>query len=222
MNTSAIIMMIPTTPGSSGITELSTSSLYALIVPAGMLGIFVLLWRFVTFYLNIILGVIAVIQKKKAEKSIVDRKEPKKTQLEVLNVDLKNLKPTRLEKSGPKKKVEKIDQNALIFNVPTWEVDEAADTSDSDISSGVDSKTTAVTTAAASAASAAKVNYNLHCIKCNSWFETDEFEEGLECPKCDAKLRLALWCKNCNVFVDVPKLADYNCPKCNEKLSITK
>lgn len=55
----AIIMMIPTTPGSSGITELSTSSLYALIVPAGMLGIFVLLWRFVTFYLNIILGVIA-------------------------------------------------------------------------------------------------------------------------------------------------------------------
>lgn len=55
----AIIMMIPITPGSSGITELSTSSLYALIVPAGMLGIFVLLWRFVTFYLNIILGLLA-------------------------------------------------------------------------------------------------------------------------------------------------------------------
>lgn len=55
----AIIMMIPTTPGSSGVTELSTSSLYALIVPAGMLGIFVLLWRFVTFYLNIILGTIS-------------------------------------------------------------------------------------------------------------------------------------------------------------------
>lgn len=55
----AIIMVIPITPGSSGITELSTSSLYALIVPAGMLGIFVLLWRFVTFYLNIVLGFIA-------------------------------------------------------------------------------------------------------------------------------------------------------------------
>lgn len=55
----AIIMMIPTTPGSSGITELSTSSLYALIVPAGSLGIFVLLWRFVTFYLNIILGTVS-------------------------------------------------------------------------------------------------------------------------------------------------------------------
>ena len=55
----AIIMMIPLTPGSSGITELSTSSLYALIIPSGMIGIFVLLWRFVTFYLNIILGAVA-------------------------------------------------------------------------------------------------------------------------------------------------------------------
>lgn len=55
----AIVMMIPLTPGSSGITELSTSSLYSLIVPSAMLGIFVLLWRFVTFYLNIILGAIS-------------------------------------------------------------------------------------------------------------------------------------------------------------------
>lgn len=55
----AIVMMIPLTPGSSGITEISTSSLYALIVPSGMLGLFVLLWRFVTFYLNIILGSLA-------------------------------------------------------------------------------------------------------------------------------------------------------------------
>jgi glycosyltransferase 2 family protein len=55
----AIINMIPITPGASGITELSTSSLYALIIPTGMIGIFVLLWRFVTFYLNIILGAVA-------------------------------------------------------------------------------------------------------------------------------------------------------------------
>ncbi|PWR71243.1 lysylphosphatidylglycerol synthase transmembrane domain-containing protein [Methanospirillum lacunae] len=55
----AIVMMIPLTPGSSGITEISTSSLYALIVPSATLGFFVLLWRFVTFYLNIILGSLA-------------------------------------------------------------------------------------------------------------------------------------------------------------------
>jgi uncharacterized protein (TIRG00374 family) len=55
----AIINMIPLTPGSSGITELGTSSLYALLIPTGMIGIFVLLWRFVTFYLNIALGAVA-------------------------------------------------------------------------------------------------------------------------------------------------------------------
>ncbi len=55
----AIIMMIPLTPGASGVTELSTSSLYALIIPSGMIGIFVVLWRFVTFYLNILLGAVA-------------------------------------------------------------------------------------------------------------------------------------------------------------------
>lgn len=74
----AIIMMIPTTPGSSGITELSTSSLYALIVPAAMLGIFVLLWRFVTFYLNIILGTIAgmfIVHREIATRSENPEKE---------------------------------------------------------------------------------------------------------------------------------------------------
>ena len=54
----AIINMIPLTPGSSGVIVL-TSSLYALLIPTGMIGIFVLLWRFVTFYLNIVLGAIA-------------------------------------------------------------------------------------------------------------------------------------------------------------------
>ncbi len=187
----------------------------------------ILLFIIIGVSVFVILGIITVIQKKKAEKSIVERKEPKKAQLEVINVDVKNLKPTRLEKSAPKKKVEKIDQNALIFNVPTWEVDEAADSSTSDTTAAA-AAATGATAAAATGSGAAtsdtkiKQNYNLHCIKCNSWFETDEFEEGLECPKCDSKLRLALWCKNCNLFVDVPKLAEYNCPKCNEKLSIIK
>lgn len=70
----AIINMIPLTPGSSGITELSTSSLYALIIPTGMIGIFVLLWRFITFYLNIMLGAIAglAIFKREIERRNVD------------------------------------------------------------------------------------------------------------------------------------------------------
>jgi glycosyltransferase 2 family protein len=70
----AIINMIPLTPGSSGITELSTSSLYALIIPTGMIGIFVLLWRFITFYLNIMLGAIAglAIFKREIERRNID------------------------------------------------------------------------------------------------------------------------------------------------------
>ena len=73
----AIINMIPLTPGSSGITELSTSSLYALIIPTGMIGIFVLLWRFITFYLNIILGAVAglAIFKREIEMRNTDEGE---------------------------------------------------------------------------------------------------------------------------------------------------
>lgn len=71
----AIVMMIPLTPGSSGITEISTSSIYALIVPAGMLGIFVLLWRFVTFYLNIILGSLAGLLIVRREVSVRSKNE---------------------------------------------------------------------------------------------------------------------------------------------------
>jgi uncharacterized protein (TIRG00374 family) len=55
----AVINVIPLTPGSSGVIEISASSLYAFIIPAGSIGIFVLLWRFVTFYLNMVLGAIA-------------------------------------------------------------------------------------------------------------------------------------------------------------------
>jgi glycosyltransferase 2 family protein len=78
----AIINMIPLTPGSSGITELSTSSLYALIIPTGMIGIFVLLWRFITFYLNIILGAIAglAIFKREIELWNVDEADQDQTE----------------------------------------------------------------------------------------------------------------------------------------------
>ncbi len=76
----AIINMIPLTPGSSGITELSTTSLYTLIIPTGMIGIFVILWRFITFYLNIILGAIAglAIFKREVEMRNIDEGELEK------------------------------------------------------------------------------------------------------------------------------------------------
>ncbi len=57
----ALISMIPFTPGASGVAELSATSLYALFVPTAVLGIFILLWRLIMFYLNIVFGVIATL-----------------------------------------------------------------------------------------------------------------------------------------------------------------
>jgi len=55
----AVIMMIPLTPGSSGVAELGATSLYSLFVPSSIVGIFVLLWRLILYYLNILLGLLS-------------------------------------------------------------------------------------------------------------------------------------------------------------------
>ncbi|WP_292729500.1 flippase-like domain-containing protein [Methanoculleus sp.] len=55
----AIIMMIPLTPGGSGVAELGATSLYSLFVPSSIVGVFVLLWRLILYYLNILLGLLS-------------------------------------------------------------------------------------------------------------------------------------------------------------------
>jgi uncharacterized protein (TIRG00374 family) len=57
----ALVSMIPLTPGASGIAELSAATLYALFIPTAVLGIFILLWRLIMFYLNIVFGFIATM-----------------------------------------------------------------------------------------------------------------------------------------------------------------
>jgi len=54
----AVISMIPLTPGAAGVAEISATSLYALIVPTSILGVFVLLWRLIMFYFNVFVGFI--------------------------------------------------------------------------------------------------------------------------------------------------------------------
>jgi len=54
----AIIMMIPLTPGGSGVAELGATSFYSLFVPSSIVGVFVLLWRLILYYLNIFLGLL--------------------------------------------------------------------------------------------------------------------------------------------------------------------
>ncbi|MDV2482708.1 flippase-like domain-containing protein [Methanoculleus sp. Wushi-C6] len=54
----AVIMMIPLTPGGSGVAELGATSLYSLFVPSAIVGVFVLLWRLILYYLNVFLGLL--------------------------------------------------------------------------------------------------------------------------------------------------------------------
>ncbi|GAB6137440.1 lysylphosphatidylglycerol synthase transmembrane domain-containing protein [Halanaerobaculum tunisiense] len=50
-----ILPYIPT-PGGSGVAELGFASLFSSFVPAGLVGLLSLVWRFITFYLVLILG----------------------------------------------------------------------------------------------------------------------------------------------------------------------
>lgn len=65
----AILMMLPLTPGSSGIAEAGATSMYALFLPYSILGIFVVIWRIVLYYFNIALGVVAslIIVRRESE-----------------------------------------------------------------------------------------------------------------------------------------------------------
>ncbi len=51
-----IVSLVPLTPGSSGIAEVSMAYLYSKFVPQDILGPLVGIWRFITYFLNIIVG----------------------------------------------------------------------------------------------------------------------------------------------------------------------
>lgn len=53
-----LIVMMPTTPGSAGVTEGGAAALYSVIVGQSLLGVFVLLFRFITYHMNLIAGAI--------------------------------------------------------------------------------------------------------------------------------------------------------------------
>lgn len=51
-----IIIVVPLTPGSSGVAEFAAVSLFSVFMPASILGIAVIGWRAFTFYANILVG----------------------------------------------------------------------------------------------------------------------------------------------------------------------
>lgn len=50
------IMVVPVTPGASGIAELGGAALFGILVPVSILGVVVAAWRLITFYLNLVIG----------------------------------------------------------------------------------------------------------------------------------------------------------------------
>jgi glycosyltransferase 2 family protein len=67
----AILMMMPLTPGSSGIAEVGATSMYALFIPASIVGVFVVIWRIVLYYFNIALGILSslIIVRREAQRA---------------------------------------------------------------------------------------------------------------------------------------------------------
>lgn len=76
----AILMMIPLTPGSSGVAEISATSLYGLFVPSSIVGVFVLLWRLILYYFNVFVGVLASVLIVRREMILRQLKRLKRNQ----------------------------------------------------------------------------------------------------------------------------------------------
>lgn len=53
-----IIVMMPTTPGSAGVSEGGTAALYSIFIDNSFIGIFVLLYRLATYHIGLIIGAI--------------------------------------------------------------------------------------------------------------------------------------------------------------------
>jgi|Deesub1362A_J573_1020465.scaffolds.fasta_scaffold00017_187 hypothetical protein len=53
-----IVILAPITPGSSGLAETSASVMFASLVKPSLLGVFVVMWRFVLYYFNMLAGLV--------------------------------------------------------------------------------------------------------------------------------------------------------------------
>jgi len=51
-----VIMIIPATPGASGVAELGAASIFSIFVDSSVLGITVLSWRALTYHMNLLAG----------------------------------------------------------------------------------------------------------------------------------------------------------------------
>lgn len=50
------LMVVPVTPGASGVAEVGGAALFGILVPVSILGVVVAAWRLITYYLNLVVG----------------------------------------------------------------------------------------------------------------------------------------------------------------------
>ncbi len=58
-----LFVLVPLTPGGSGVMEATAALLYAPLGLGGLLGVFVLLWRFIIYYVNLLVGALASLKE---------------------------------------------------------------------------------------------------------------------------------------------------------------
>jgi uncharacterized protein (TIRG00374 family) len=51
-----VLLVIPATPGASGVAEFAGTTVFSLFIPSSLLGITVIAWRAFTFYMNVFVG----------------------------------------------------------------------------------------------------------------------------------------------------------------------
>jgi uncharacterized protein (TIRG00374 family) len=52
----AVIIIVPATPGASGVAELGAASIFSIFVGSSILGITVIAWRALTYHMNLVVG----------------------------------------------------------------------------------------------------------------------------------------------------------------------
>jgi uncharacterized protein (TIRG00374 family) len=74
------LLVFTPTPGASGVAELGGFSLFSIICPKPLLGVYVLLWRFFSFYISVIIGGLVLIRMVGFEKleKITKKRESEK------------------------------------------------------------------------------------------------------------------------------------------------
>lgn len=57
-----LLTMVPISPGGSGVVEIATAILYGPFISKDIIGVVILIWRFIVFYLNIAIGLVFTIR----------------------------------------------------------------------------------------------------------------------------------------------------------------